>query len=265
MSRKVTLSVIAVIVLMTLATWLFKQGTKAERGRAQTTANYPFRNAVVELTFRSRTINQGGEELLSSSGRRTEYIDAAYRRRREDYEIDNTSIGKFHSTQSHTLIFDGRNVYMVTNEDGNRKGWVTDLGEGYDYHVWEDALVEQLIKQFKKPGTRIEEQQEQFLGRQCTVYTVSDNGDISKWWVWNGVTLRSELHSGKPESGLTETSEEAVRVEEDGELDSQLFSRPTDVTFTPVTEATSQSQQEAHQGLTPWMRISPEVNWQGAR
>jgi len=45
----------------------------------------PFRSAVVELTFRSRSV-QDGEEFLSAIGHRIEYIDVASGRRREDYD-----------------------------------------------------------------------------------------------------------------------------------------------------------------------------------
>jgi hypothetical protein len=252
MSRRGTLSVIAVIVVIALITWLFKPGTKAQSARARTTANHPFRNGVVELTFRSRTITLG-EEMLSSTGRRTEYIDAANRRRREDYEIDITTMRQLHSIQRRTLIFDGRNLYIVREENGKRGGTVTDLGEGFDYHVWEDAPI-QMIEELMQSGAIGEEQ---FLGRQCKVYTLSSkDAGTYKWWVWNGVTLRSESHSGETASTLIETSEEAVRVEEDGEIDSGLFSPPTDVTFTPVKETTSE--REAHHTSTPWQRMDPK-------
>jgi hypothetical protein len=244
--------------VIALSVWLFKQRTKAQPTGAQTTPNHPFRNAVLELTFRSRTITEG-EEILSSTGRRTEYIDAANRRRREEYEIDITTMRQLHSSQRRTLIFDGRNLYIVASKDGNRAGRVTDLGQGFDYHVWEDAPMQQLklIEEVKPPGGIGEEQ---FLGRQCKVYTLnSKDGTTYKWWVWNGVTLRSESHSGETASTVIETSEEAVRVEEDRKIDSQLFSPPTDVTFTPVTETTSE--QEAHHTITPWERMNPDVNF----
>ncbi len=252
MSRKGTLSIIAVIVVIALATRLFKPGTKPQPARAQTSANYPFRNAVVELTFRSRTITQG-EEVLSSTGRRTEYIDVANRRRREDSEIDTTTMRQLHSSESRMLIFDGRNLYIVRTENGSRAGTVTGLADGFDYHVWEDAPM-QLIEELRQPGAVAEEQ---FLGRRCKVYTLnSKDAGTYKWWVWNGVTLRSESHSGETGSTVIETSEEAVRVEEDGKIDSGLFSPPTDVTFTPVTETTSE--REAHHTSPPWVRMDPK-------
>jgi len=258
MNRKGTLLIIVGIVLIAAAAGIFKlQRIKPQRppdgaaGAAQTAANQlPFRNAVVELTFQSRSLDQR-EEVLSSTGRRIEYIAAAGGRRREDYERSVTVMRKSTSTEGLTLIFDGTKLYIVRNKDGNRAGSVMDLHEGYDYTVWEDAAAEA----FQLPGTVVSE--EQVLGRQCKVYTRSQGAaDIQKWWVWNGVTLRSESHL---ETGSTviDTQEEAVRVEEDGDIDPGLFSPPADVTFAPVTE--TMAEQLNHHKSAPWMRMGPEM------
>jgi hypothetical protein len=58
-------------------------------------------------------------------------------------------------------------------------------------------------------------------------------------------------------STVIDTREEAVRVDEDGEIDSRLFSPPTDVTFAPVTE--TMAEQLNHHKSAPWVRIGPEV------
>jgi len=205
---------------------------------------------VVELTLGSKSLNQG-EEVLSATGRRIEYIDAVGGRRREDYESHVTTMRQATSTEGLTPIFDGRKLYIVRNKDGNRSASVMDLREGYDYTVWEDAAAEA----FQLPGTTISE--EPVLGRPCKVYTRSEGAaDIQRWWVWNGVTLRSEAHL---ETGSTviDTWEKVVRVEADGEIDSGLFSPPTDVTFAPVPE--TMAEQLNHHESAPWMRMRPEV------
>ncbi len=257
MRLKGTLSIIAAIVVMAVPAWHCGPRTETQPARAQTGANHPFKNALVEFTFRSRTLTRG-EEMLSSTGRRTEYIDAANRRRREDYESDVTAMRQLHSSHRRTLIFDGRSLYIVRDESGNRTGSVWDLGEGFDYHVWEDAPMQELKLIEEARPTAIGE--EQFLARPCKVYTLaSKDGGTHTWWVWNGVTLHSESRSGEPAETVIETSEEAVRVVEDGEMDSGLFSPPTDVTFTPVPETTSEL--EAHHTVTPWQRLDPTVNF----
>lgn len=254
MSRKSTLLIIVGIVLTGIIKLVGTKRQHAPDGAAGTaeTAGHrrPFRNALVELTFRSRSLNQG-EEFLSATGRRIEYIDAARGRRREDYESRVTTMRQSTSAERLTLIFDGTKLYIVRNKDGNRAGSVMDLREGYDYTVWEDAAAEA----FQLPGTTISE--EKVLGRQCKVYTRSEGAaDIQRWWVWNGVTLRSESHV---ETGSTviDTWERVVRVQEDGEIDAGLFSPPTDVAFAPVTE--TMADQLNHHKSAPWMRIRPEV------
>jgi len=254
MSRKRTLLIIAGIVLIGIIKLV---GTKRQHapdgaaGTAQTAGNRrPFRSAVVELTFGSRSMNQG-EEFLGAAGRRMEYIDAVGGRRREDYESSVTAMRQSTSTERLTLIFDGTKLYIVRNKDGNRAGSIMDLREGYDYTVWEDAAAEA----FQLPGTTISE--DQVLGRQCKVYTRSEGAaDIQRWWVWNGVTLRSESHL-EMGSTVINTWEKVVRVQEDGEIDAGLFSPPTDVAFSPVTETIAD--QLNHHKSAPWMRMRPEV------
>ncbi|MGB2901673.1 MAG: hypothetical protein WBB89_20625 [Candidatus Acidiferrum sp.] len=257
MSRKGQLLIIAGIALVAAVVWIFKlQATKqlhpfdSAAGTAQTQGDRrPFRSAVVELTFRSKSLHQG-EEYLSETGHGIEYIDAAGGRRRQDFERTVTALRQLTSTEGLTLIFDGTKLYIVTSKDGKRAGRVTDLREGYDYTVWEDAFSEWS----KLPGTSIGE--EQFLGRQCKLYTLAIRDQIQKWWVWNGVTLRSESHLGTTPNA-DDTSEEAVRVEEDVEIDSGLFSPPPDVTFEPAE--LSVADQQNHHKPAPWMRMRPDV------
>jgi hypothetical protein len=258
MSRKGTLLIIAGIVLIAAVAGIVKlQGTKRQHpsdgaaGAAQTVADRrPFKNAVVELTFRSKSLHEG-EEYISETGRGIEYIDAAGGRRRQDFEHTVTTLRQLTSTQRLTLIFDGTKLYIVTtSKDGQRAGRVTDLREGYDYTVWEDAFIESS----KLLGITISE--EQFLGRPCKVYTLAKGVDNQKWWVWNGVTLRSESHF-ETTSTVMDTWEEAVRVEQDVEIDPGLFSPPPDVTFEPAN--LSVAEQQDHHKPAPWMRYRADV------
>jgi hypothetical protein len=116
----------------------------------------------VELTFGSKSLHDG-EEYTSSTGRRIEYIDATGGRRREDYKRSVTAMRQLNTTEGLTLIFDGTKLYTVTSKVGKRAGRVTDPREGYDYTVWEDALIP--FVELKLPEPRIIE--EQFLGKQC--------------------------------------------------------------------------------------------------
>jgi hypothetical protein len=258
MSRKGALLIIAAIVLIAVVAGIVKlQGTKRQRpsdgaaGTAQTAADRrPFRNAVVELTFRSKSLHEG-EEYISETGRGIEYIDAVGGRRRQDFEHTVTTLRQLTSTQGLTLIFDGTELYIVTTgKDGQRAGRVTDLREGYDYTVWEDAAAEKL----RVPGAMVTE--EEFLGRPCKVYSISPGKTVQKWWVWNGITLRSETHF-EDATTVQDITEEAVRVEEDVEIESGLFSPPSDVTFEPAQ--LSVADQQNHHKSAPWVRYRPDV------
>ena len=178
MNRKSTLLIIAGIMLIVIFKVVGAKRQHPSDSAAGTAPiardRRPFRNAVVELTFGSKSLNQG-EEVLSATGRRIEYIDAVGDRRREDYQSHVTTMRQATSTEGLTLIFDGRKLYIVRNKDGNRSASVMDLREGYDYTVWEDAAAEA----FQLPGTTISE--EQVLGRPCKVYTRSEGAaDIQR-------------------------------------------------------------------------------------
>jgi hypothetical protein len=256
MGRKVL--VIAGIVLIALvAAVATLQRTKRRSplveegaGAAQTAGDRrPFRSVVVELTFRSKSVHQG-EEYLIETGRGIEYIDAIGGRRRQDYEHTVTTLRQLTSTEGLTMIFDGTKLYMVSNKGGNRAGRVSDLRQGYDYTVWQDASIERL----ELPGMTVTE--EQFLTRQCKVYTLAKGVDIQKWWVWNGVTLRSESHL-ETTSTVWDTSEEAVRVDEVSEINSDLFTPPLDVTFEPANQTVAD--QQDHHKPAPWVRMRPDL------
>ena len=255
MNRKGVGLIVAGLLLMLAVARIFKsQSTKGQhppesRNAARTTrAQPPFRTVVVELTFRGRSLIQG-EVYLTETGRRIEYIDAVNGRRREDFEREVTTLGRRASTDRFTLIFDGRKLYTVRDEGGNGVALVTDLGESFASPVWPDAPLEEL----KLPGIKIEEGE--VLGRRCQVYTLSTTTGLQKYWVWNGLTLRSERHLGLA-SDVNESWEEAVRVEEDTAIASGLFSPPADVTFQPTTE--TPAQQQSYRTIAPWQRLGPE-------
>jgi hypothetical protein len=255
MNRKPMGLIVASIFLMLVVVAIFKvprtrgQHSPATRNATPTArAQPPFRTAVVELTFRGRSLNRG-EEYLTETGRRIEYIDALTGRRREDLERDVTILAQRASTDRFTLIFDGRKLYTVRNEGGNGVALVTDLGEGFDSPVWLDAPMEEL----KLPGIKIEAGE--VLGRPCQVYTLATITGLQKYWVWNGLTLRSERHLG-PASDVNESWEEAVRVEENTAIEPGLFVPPADVTFQLVTE--TPTEQQSHRTIAPWQRLGPE-------
>ena len=209
----------------------------------------PFRSVVVELTFQSRSLDDG-VETLSATGHRTEYIDAAGGRRREEYSSNDTIVGgQLPSQQSVTWTFDGTHFYLWIDKDGKRMNRMAEIHEKFGSPIWADAAVEEL----KLPGATITGEEE-FLRRPCKVYTLSTGLVTKKWWVWNGVTLRSESHQDIQNS-VTDTSEEAVRVEEDVDIDPGLFKPPEDVTFemakpTPARQADHRA---------PWVRTGPEI------
>lgn len=240
MNRRAITAIVACILLLVVAGIFTIQRTK---GRQR-----PFRTAVVELTFRGRSLNQGAE-YLTETGRRIEYIDALNGRRREDLERNVTTLVQHASTDRFTLIFDGRKLYTVRNEGGNGVALVTDLGESFDSPVWLDTPMEEL----NLPGIRIEA--DEVLGRPCQVYTLSTTTGMQKYWVWNGLTLRSERHLG-PASDVNESWEEAVRVEENAAIDPGLFSPPADVTFQLMAETPAEL--ENHRKIAPWQRLGPE-------
>ena len=255
-STKGLLLIIAGFALLAAGGWILKlQATKQQKpidsapGTAQTQGvRPPFRNAVVELTFRSRSI-QEGEEYLSSTGHRTEYIDVTGGRRREDYDKTTLALQKLTSTETLTLIFDGTKLYAIASKEGKQAGKVADLREGYDFTIWKDSAVEEM----NLLGTTVSE--EEFLGRPCKVYSISPGKTVQKWWVWNGITLRSQSHF-EDETSVQDTSEEAVRVEENGAIDAGLFRPPTGVTFEPAMP--TQAEQLNHHKNAPWVRMSPE-------
>ena len=221
----------------------------AEAAQAQAKRG-PFRSVVVELTFQSRSTDNG-EETLSATGHRTEYIDVAGGRRREEYSSNNTIVGgQLPSQQSVTWIFDGTHFYGWIDKDGKRTNRMADTLEKYDSPIWADAAVEQQ----KLQGATLSGQEE-VLGHPCKVYTQSFPGLVTrKWWVWNGVTLRSEMHWDRDNS-ITDTSEEAVRAEEDVDIDPSLFKPPDTVTF-ELAKPTPARQADRH---APWVRMGPEI------
>ena len=223
----------------------------AADGSPPTQAQRPFRTAVVELEFRSHSQNNNGEEYLRATGHRTEYIDVTGGRRREDYVRNVTALGQLTSVETLTGIFDGASFYIVTEKDGKRAGHVLKMREGYDYTIWGDSAAEKL----HVPGATVSD--EEFLGRPCKVYSISPGKSVQKWWVWNGVTLRSVTHF-EDEGGVQDASEEAVRVEEDGNIDPSLFALPADVTFEPVKPTVAE--QLDHHKSAPWVRLFPEIN-----
>jgi hypothetical protein len=209
----------------------------------------PFRSAVVELNFSNRSLHHG-EEYLSATGHRIEYIDVTGGRRREDYGRNVTVLRQLNSVETLIGIFDGADFYIVTEKDGKRSGLVIDMREGFDYTVWEDAAVEK----FTQPVATVSE--EEFLGRPCKVYSMSPSKNVQKWWVWKGIILRSQSHFEDAE-GIQDTTEEAVHVEVDGDIDPRLFALPTGVTFEP--EKQTVADQLDHHKSAPWVRLLPEV------
>ena len=141
----------------------------------------------MELNFSNRSLHNG-EEYLSATGHRIEYIDVSSGRRREDYGRNVTVLRQLTSVETLTGIFDGADFYFVTEKEGKRTGHVINMREGYNYTVWEDSAVEK----FSAPVATVSE--EEFLGRPCKVYSISPGKNLQKWWVWNGITLRSESH-----------------------------------------------------------------------
>src|SRR5260370_34188716 len=101
MNRTSTLSIIVGFVLIAVVARMFRPSratrlhpVDAAAGTAHTAGKRrPFSNAVGELTFRSRSLNQG-QEFLSATGRRVEDSDAAGARRRDDYETNVTTLGQ---------------------------------------------------------------------------------------------------------------------------------------------------------------------------
>jgi hypothetical protein len=161
----------------------------------------PFRSAVVELNFSNRSLHNG-EEYLSATGHRIAYIDVSSGRRREDYGRNVTALRQSTTVETLTGIFDGADLYMVTEKEGKR------------------------------------------------------TGHVQKWWVWNGITLRSESHF-EDATTVQDTTEEAVRLEVDGDIDPGLFALPADVTFEPAKPAVAE--QQNHHKSAPWVRMAPEV------
>jgi hypothetical protein len=222
----------------------------AASGAAPTQAQRkPFRSAVVELNFSNRSLHNG-EEYLSATGHRIEYIDVTGGRRREDYARNVTVVRQSTSVETLTGIFDRANFYIATEKEGKRTGHVMEMREGYDYTIWEDSAVEK----FSMPVATVSE--EEFLGRPCKVYSISPRKTVQKWWVWNGITLRSESHF-EDATTVQDTTEEAVRLEVDADIDPGLFTLPTDVTFEPAKPTVAELQN--HRKSAPWVRMVPEV------
>jgi hypothetical protein len=131
-----------------------------------------------------------------------------------------------------------------------------EIRQGFNQPIWKDAAVED--EELKEPG--LTTSTEEFLGRLCKVYSISrtvdaHNFNTQKWWVWNGVTLRSEWHS-EIQDTVMDTSEEAVRVEEDTEIDPSLFTAPPDVVFEQVKPTPAQLSKKRR---APWVRTGPEI------
>jgi len=268
MGRKATILIIVAVALVAVSVGIFaRQAAKwqhtssAVTGSAQTQAKpNPFRSAVVELTFSSRSVHDG-VEFLSAAGRRIEYIDVTGGRRREDYTSTDTAMSQLTTNTAVTWIFDGSHLYAMIDHNNKREGHVVEMREGYGGTIWGDAAVEEL----KLPGATISE--EEFVGRPCKVYEVIQGPYVRKWWVWNGVTLRSESHqeiqtknpnTSEIENTVLDTSEEAVRIEQDVDIDPGMFIPPSDVTYEPADAAAIQRYK--HLKTAPWLRMGPEID-----
>jgi len=70
------------------------------------------------------------------------------------------------------------------------------------------------------------------------------------------MTLRSESHL-EIQDTIIETFEEAVRVEQDVDIDPSLFTPPNDLAFEPVKPTLAQ--QRNHNKAAPWVRMGPEI------
>jgi len=257
--RKTTILVIAAIAFVAVCVAVF--AARAMRGQHASSAHVPlaqaqerrkpFRSAVVELTFSSRSVHDG-VEFLSATGRRIEYIDATGGRRREDYTSTDTAMRQLTSNTAVTWIFDGSKLYAVSDHNNNRRARVVEFGEGYSGTIWADAAVEEL----RMPGATVTE--ENFLERPCKVYQISQGTYLRKWWVWNGVTLRSASHMEIQKTTILDTWEEAVRVEENVDISSDMFIPPSDVTYEPAEPAVAQRYK--HPEVGPWVRPGPEMD-----
>src|SRR5215469_15014788 len=190
-----TLIIAGIAIVAVCATTLRMRLAKPQRPSAEAAdaglaqgKRKPFRSAVVELTFRSQSLH-GADEYLSERGHRTEYIDVAGGRRREDYDSNDTIIRQTTSSQTLTWIFHGSNVYSVTDKEGQRTAHVIEMQQGYDVPIWADSMMERLIEESPRRGT-VTISEEEFLGRPCkvysssTVYPNSKDTDTQKWWVW---------------------------------------------------------------------------------
>jgi len=258
MGRKATILIIVAVALFALCAGIFvlrvtkRQHTSSAETRSTQTQEKrkPFGSAVVELTFSSRSVHDG-VEFLSATGRRIEYIDVTGGRRREDYVSTDTAMSQLTTNTAVTWIFDGNHLYAMIDHNNKRAGHVVEMREGYGGTIWGDAAVEEL----KPPGATISE--EEFLGRPCKVYQISQGADVRKWWVWNGVTLRSESHQ-EIQTTILDTSEEAVRIEQDVNIDPSMFIPPSEVTYEPADPAAIQRYK--HLKTAPWLRMGPEID-----
>jgi len=166
MSRKWSLTIAGIALVAVCAVmwglWATKpQQPSARAADAVQAQQKPFRSAVVELTFRSRSVHEGAEHV-SETGHRIEYIDVAGGRRREDYNNNRTIIQQFTSSEALTWIFDGSDYYVVSDKEGKRTGHVTEMRRGYDYPIWADAMVEKLVEEF--PGQEPRSARKSFWG-----------------------------------------------------------------------------------------------------
>jgi len=196
---------------------------------------------VIEMSVEERAYHDG-QEFLHRSGTGRKSIDIAGNRRHDDFRGTATVMGGSPEEIASTLVFDGHTAYVVKTSGGKTAAARQDLSAttGYDPIVWKEGLLAMVAA---SAGLRPEEKS--FLGRPCKVFRSRDGSDSE--WIWNGILLKEEIR--RPDTTILE---QAVRIDENADLEDSLFSAPSGVDFQPYTETMAQSL--VHDKPGPWMQ-----------
>jgi hypothetical protein len=215
-----------------------KAGRGAATGAAQADPP-PFRTLVIEMSVEEKGFHDG-QEFLHRSGTGKKSIDIAGNRRRDVFRGTTSVLGGSPEEIASTLVFDGRTAYIIKTSGGKTAAAKEDLNAatGYDPVVWREGLLAMVAA-----VAGLQPQEQSFAGRPCRVFRSRDGS--SSEWIWNGVLLKEEVRRAD-----TTILEQAVRIEENADLEDSLFAAPSGVDFVEYRQTVAQSL--VHDKPGPW-------------
>ncbi len=161
----------------------------------------------------------------SQEGTKTLYFDS-WGMRQAEYTRSVLSVGGFTKPLNLANIIDGEFQYMINIDQNSgtktRNPILKSIEQLKDQKGFNEFGEQMLLSMgANKIGS------ETFLGKDCDVYEMKSTG--TKLWVWEWLTLKSEIKSGGLQINLT-----ATRINEGGTVPKEKFKIPEKVVLNEV-------------------------------